>query len=337
MERIRLGILGLGRAGYGMHLAELSGKEDKFEIYAVCDLVPERRQKVADKYRCRAYPTFEDMLSDRNIDIFDIAVRSCDHYRYAKKALDNGWNVLLEKPMAMNYQEAAELVKTAEENGVKLYVRHNRRFEGLFNQVLSAVNSGIIGDAFKVVIRRNAFETRNDWQTLRKYGGGQLLNWGPHLIDQSLRFCGGDYTSLYSDLRQINASGDCEDHVNIIMKGVNNVTVDMEISCGCALETPLYIVYGTRGCISADENEVCIRYLDKGRGIVRLPVNEGNPPEYFEPQPPLDWHEERRKAENVYLDQIFTAIYDDYRNGIPFPISHDEALKVMQVIDEARK
>lgn len=47
MERIRLGILGLGRAGYGMHLAELSGKEDKFEIYAVCDLVPERRQKVA--------------------------------------------------------------------------------------------------------------------------------------------------------------------------------------------------------------------------------------------------------------------------------------------------
>ena len=142
-------------------------KEDKFEIYAVCDLVPERRQKVADKYRCRAYPTFEDMLSDRNIDIFDIAVRSCDHYRYAKKALDNGRNVLLEKPMAMNYQEAAELVKTAEENGVKLYVRHNRRFEGLFNQVLSAVNSGIIGDAFKVVIRRNAFETRNDWQTLR--------------------------------------------------------------------------------------------------------------------------------------------------------------------------
>ena len=164
-----------------------------------------------------------------------------------------------------------------------------------------------------------------------------MLNWGPHLIDQSLRFCGGDYTSLYSDLRQINASGDCEDHVNIIMKGVNNVTVDMEISCGCALETPLYIVYGTRGCISADENEVCIRYLDKDRGIVRLPVNEGNPPEYFEPQPPLDWHEERRKAENVYLNQIFTAIYDDYRNGIPFPISHDEALKVMQVIDEARK
>ena len=70
---------------------------------------------------------------------------------------------------------------------------------------------------------------------------------------------------------------------------------------------------------------------------MRLPVDEGNPPEDFEPQPPLDWHEERRKAENVYLDQIFTAIYDDYRNGIPFPISHDEALKVMQVIDEARK
>lgn len=337
MERIKLGILGLGRAGYGMHLAELSGKEDKYEIYAVCDLVPERRQKVADKYGCRAYATFEDMLADKEIDIFDIAVRSCDHYRYAKEALENGRNVLLEKPMAMNYREAAELVRIAEEKGVKLYIRHNRRFEGLFNQVRRIIDSGMIGDAFKIVIRRNAFETRNDWQTLRKYGGGQLLNWGPHLIDQSLRFCGGDYTSLYSDLRQINASGDCEDHVNIIMKGVNNVTVDMEISCGCALEMTLYVVYGTRGCISADEKQVYIRYLDKNCEVVRLPANEGNPPEYFEPQPPLDWREERRDAENVLLDQIFTAMYDDFRNGVRFPISHDEALKVMKVIDEARR
>mgnify|MGYP004548181059 FL=1 len=336
MERIRLGILGLGRAGYGMHLAELAGKEDKFEIYAVCDLVPERRRKVADEYGCRAYETFEDMLSDKDIDIFDIAVRSCDHYRYAKEALENGRNVLLEKPMAMNYREAEELVRIAEEKGVKLYIRHNRRFEGLFDQVRRIADSEIIGDVFKVVIRRNAFETRNDWQTLRKYGGGQLLNWGPHLIDQSLRFCGGDYTSLYSDLRQINASGDCEDHVNIIMKGVNNVTVDMEISCGCALEMPLYVVYGTRGCISANEKEVYIRYLDKDCEVVRLPANEGNPPQCFEPQLPLDWHEERRVAENVFLDQIFTAMYDDFRNGVTFPISHDEALKVMKVIEAVR-
>lgn len=182
MKKIKLGILGLGRAGYNMHLPELKGKEDMYEISAVCDIKADRCENMKNLYGCNTYQDVEEFVEDPEIDIVDVATRSCDHFKHAKTALDAGKIVFLEKPVCIDMEETQMLKALLEQYGDdRLYVRHNRRFEAKFMQVQSIIDSGILGDVYYIKRSAANYDRRRDWQTLMQYGGGQLLNWAPIL------------------------------------------------------------------------------------------------------------------------------------------------------------
>lgn len=334
--KIKLGIVGLGRAGRGMHLDELEGSRDLFEISAVCDSIKERADEVAARYGCRAYYNITDFLADDGFEMADIATRSCDHCRHAVMSMEAGKHVLLEKPMAADLSEALLIFETSAKLGRKLYIRHNRRWEGPFNQALAIIDSGVIGDVFEVRLTRSGFETRNDWQTLRKYGGGQLLNWGPHIIDQALVF-GEGYTDLFYNIKQINASGDCEDHIKTVFTGKNKRIIDLEISGGCALSLPLYTAYGSRGSFEMYDDRTELKYVNRDFSIIKFEANEGTPGEYFANSGDISWTTETIPTEHVRLDQVWKAVYEDYNGIKPYRITKEQALAVMEVIAKVKQ
>ena len=338
---IKLGIVGLGRAGRGMHLAELQGKlGDMFEIVAACDIEEDRREQIKEEFGCKIYNKIEDIVKDPDIELLDIATRSNDHYTHAKTALDAGMTVFLEKPISETYEEAKQLVEIAAKYpDRRLYVRHNRRFEPKFRQVMDIIDSGILGDVYYVKRSVDSFDIRRDWQTLSQYGGGQLLNWGPHLVDQGLRFAGGDYTELYADIRHVVAAGDCEDVVHATMNGVNGRMVEIQISGASALKLPEYIVYGSRGAlIDKNDGTFSIRYVDpsfempKPQASIDTPVGAK-----FGPAIPIPFVEEERTWDNYPLDHTWTYLYEAIREGKEYPVSNEDALKVMQTICEIRE
>ena len=223
IKPIKLGIIGLGRAGYTMHLSEMKDK-GLFEIAAVCDVEPDRLEKMKNEYGAKTYTRVEDIVRDPDVEIIDIATRSNDHFTHAMTALNAGKTVLLEKPITQSYDEAKKLFEYAKKVGEnKLFIRHNRRFEPKFEEVNEIIASGILGDVYYIKRTTGSYEIRCDWQTLSQYGGGQLLNCGPHLIDQALRFSGGDYKRLNSYTRQVAALGDCEDVVFASFEGIEIV------------------------------------------------------------------------------------------------------------------
>ncbi|MDD6799992.1 MAG: Gfo/Idh/MocA family oxidoreductase [Firmicutes bacterium] len=336
---IRLGIVGLGRAGRGMHLSEINNKKDKFKVEAVCDLIEERRNGVAAETGAKAYESIEQLINDPEIEIVDIATRSCDHLKHAMAALKAGKTVFLEKPICISYDEASELIAYAKTLGDhKLYIRHNRRFEGKFSHVKELADSGIIGEVTLVKLTRNSFSLRNDWQTISTFGGGQLLNWGPHVVDHALRFCGGDYTDLMADRRLVNASGDCEDHVKAMFKGINGAIVDMELICDCSYSQPEYLVYGTRGHIVDGGDVLKLKYLKPGTEKIRLEPDPGVPNGFGSNTNTLEWVEEKVPCRSDFgLTQTWDYMYEDFRNGKPYPITLDEALMVMKAIDDIKK
>ena len=81
-------------------------------------------------------------------------------------------------------------------------------------------------------------------------GGGQLLNWGPHVIDHALQFLGTPPVKMWSNLAKVAAMGDAEDHVRILLENERGMVVDLEISGGRVISEPAYIVQGTRGSLS---------------------------------------------------------------------------------------
>ena len=336
---IKLGIIGVGRAGYGMHLKEMKDREGLFEIYAVCDVEEDRRKKMADEYGAKTYARVEDIVEDPEIEVIDIATRSCDHFIHAMTALQAGKTVLLEKPITMNYDQAKKLFDYAAACGEnKLMIRHNRRFEAKFTEVNKIIADGTIGDVYYIRRAVTQFDRRRDWQTISQYGGGQLLNWGPHLIDQALRFCGGEYKRMNSYTRQIAAAGDCEDMVMASFEGVNGRIVEIEINGGAALTQPEYIVYGTRGAIIDKGTTYAIKYLPLDYEFPAIKSSPHTPQSAgFAAGDPLPFIEEERTWETNKLNHIWQCVYDTVREGKEYPIKSEEALKVMEVISAIKR
>lgn len=337
---IQIGVVGLGRIGMSVHLDCLRARPDKFRVVAACDLIPERCEKYAEVFGCRTYTSYAEMLAAPDIEAVDIATRSSDHYIHAKMALLAGKSVLVEKPFCRTYEEACELNRLGSQpSGPRIFVRHNRRFEEGFLRVNEIIDSGILGEVYEIKLTRNEYQRRNDWQTIKEFGGGQLLNWGPHIVDHALRFCGGKYTVMHADIKRVAAAGDAEDHIKLVFEGVNHRIVDMEISGGAALPTPEYVVYGTRGSLIGEGNTLRLKYLDPEVPLAEIKADPSTPRgTFFGNQEQLSW-----KEETVVLsgkdrtDVIWDAFYEAYRNHKPYPITPDQAAEVVRVLEEAKR
>ncbi|HEY3332512.1 MAG TPA: Gfo/Idh/MocA family oxidoreductase [Capsulimonadaceae bacterium] len=340
---IRLGIVGIGRAS-GMHFDELAGKESKFQYVACCDVIAERVETTSAKYPgCKGYVRYEDMLADPNVEVIDIATRSCDHFEHAKMALEAGKTVFLEKPMTSTFDEAKALVAIAAKAPGNLYVRHNRRFESAFQHIREIIDSGLLGDVFEIKLRRFGYGRRDDWQTIKEFGGGQLLNWGPHVIDHALRLLGAPVAKMWSDLKMIASVGDAEDHVRFVLTGTNGRVVDAGISGGAAISEPEYLVLGTRGSLTCSGNDIAMRYLDPARlpapkeAIRETPGSGAS----FGASETLHWVNVTITASPAtgcdVGSTIWDELYESIRNGKPFPVTLEESVGVMELVSAIKK
>ncbi len=340
---IKLGIVGLGRAGWGMHLNEIENK-DTFKVVAVCDIIPERVEKSVNRCGCKGYGSIDELIADEEVEIVDIATRTVDHFEHAVKALKAGKNVLLEKPVSLNYEQTKQLFALANKEGLpKLYIRQNRRFEKVFNIVLDTIRSGKLGDVFEVTVSQLGYQRRDDWQTLSEFGGGQLLNWGPHIIDQALRLLESPVKEQFGDLKQVAAGGDCEDHFSIHLKGENGRKVNLCISGACALTNGRrYAAYGSRGAIECLDNHVSIRYIDPQQVLPPVVSSKETPADSFGKSGTFhstvapNWIEESFDIDGEDLTVIWDYIYDNFRNGVDYPIKEDEILDLMKVASDLK-
>ena len=189
---IKIGVVGLGRIGMSVHRECLKARPDKFTVVAACDLIADRNARYAEEFGCRTYERIEDLIADPEVEVVDIATRSCDHYKHAKMALLAGKSVLVEKPFCETYEEAKELVKLGSQPaGPKIFVRHNRRFEEGFIKVNEIINSGILGEVYEIRLARNSYQRRNDWAAMLYDGEDYYFSksYRLHIVD---RVGGGD-------------------------------------------------------------------------------------------------------------------------------------------------
>jgi len=341
MSAIRFGAWGLGRIGF-VHCKHFPNEAGMYELVAGCDIDQAKIDKLVDEYGCAGYSEPEEFLADPNIELVMICTRSLDHVAHAQQALAAGKIVLLEKPIAMSYSEIETLRQADRDCPGKLFFLHNHRFEPAMQQIFEITRSGILGDIIQAKLcRHHAFARRADWQAILRYGGGQLSNWGSHIIDHALQFIGGPVKDIWGNLKAVNTIGDAESHVKVVLTGENGIVVDLEISNNVALPGPFCTVYGSRGSlICPDEKQIQLRYLapdfefgDDAAKTDSPPLNGGH---WISAGFP--WCDETRKVESdvsmwIYVE-IETArhLYRALREGVPFPIANADALEVSRII-----
>jgi len=336
-EPIRTGVAGLGRAGWGMHCGAIESKPRKFRLLAACDPIEQRRTMAQEKFGCSTYATIEEMASDPAVELLTVATRSIDHFAHAMVGLKAGKDVYLEKPMCLTYAQATKLRTAAAKSAGNLYVGHNRRFDGDFLHVREIIASGVLGEVYEIKLSRLGYDRRDDWQTLKEYGGGQLLNWGAHIIDHALQLLEAPVKNIWSDLKLIAALGDAEDHLKIVLTGANGRLVDIEISGGAAIRAPEYVVLGDRGSLVLQGSDITLKYLDPRRKLKKGKANAGTPGMTFGSNEPLKWIEKAVQVKPRKPVSIWDELHKAIRKGGRFPIAIDEAVEVMRVISTAKK
>ncbi|WP_425806318.1 Gfo/Idh/MocA family protein [Desulfitobacterium sp. Sab5] len=185
-KKVRFAIIGCGRIA-PKHAESIVALPEA-ELVAVCDIIPEKAQAFADKYGAKPYTSYEEMLAKEDIEVVTIATSSDLHAPIGIAAAKSGKHVMVEKPMAMTLKSADELIKTCKDNGVKLEVIHQNRFNKSVKLMRKALEEGRFGKMThgQATVRWNRddnYYAQASWRGTKLQDGGVLMNQSIHNID----------------------------------------------------------------------------------------------------------------------------------------------------------
>ncbi|SIR43413.1 MULTISPECIES: oxidoreductase [Acidiphilium] len=186
---IRVGLVGYGFAGKTFH-APLVQAVDGLSLIAVAssDAVKVHASLPAVTVR----DNLESMIADDDIDLVIVATPNETHAPLSRMALEAGKHVVVDKPFALDLNEARDLLHLADQVNRNLWVFHNRRWDSDYLTVKAALEEGIVGRVvhFESKIDRFRPAVRDRWRERAQRGGGIWFDLGPHLIDQVLQIFG---------------------------------------------------------------------------------------------------------------------------------------------------
>lgn len=208
-RKLNFAIIGCGRIGerHADHITRLGN------LTAVCDIVPGKADKFAQKFGAQSYYSVEDLLSgEKNTDVVAICSPNGFHARHSIACFKAGFNVLCEKPLAINLQDCGEMIKASENANKRLFVIKQNRFNPPVAAVKKAIDEGIFGKIYSIQLscfwNRNPEYYQNSWKGTLALDGGTLYTQFSHFIDLLYWMIG--------DIEEVKAFTDNFSHKGII-------------------------------------------------------------------------------------------------------------------------
>jgi len=184
MTLIRFAIIGCGKIAQ-RHAEHISGKG---RLVAVCDVVKEKADELAAKYKACVYYNIDELLfNGKDIDVVAVCTPNGLHAQHSIKSLQGGFHVLCEKPMALHVHDASEMISVAERTGKQLFIVKQNRYNPPVLAVKKALDEERLGKIYSVQL--NCFWNRtidyykDSWRGSLELDGGTLYTQFSHFID----------------------------------------------------------------------------------------------------------------------------------------------------------
>jgi len=188
--KLKVGIIGVGGIAKGAHIPGYLSVSDKVEIYALCDIIPERAEKRAKELGVEhVFTDFNDLVAMKEIDVVSVCTSNYAHAPATIAALEAGKHVICEKPMAKTAEEAEEMIKAYKKSGKLLTIGYQWRFDPEIQALKRHIEAGDFGNIYyakAIATRRRGVPARGDFLNLEKQGGGPLVDIGTHALDLTL-------------------------------------------------------------------------------------------------------------------------------------------------------
>jgi predicted dehydrogenase len=342
---ISVAIGGFGRSGFGIHANWLKNDPEKFKIVAVADQIAERRQDAVEMFGCEVFNDYRDMLENVKCDLFVNATPSRLHVEATLMGFEKGFNVLTEKPSATNLADFDKIVAASKKAGKLLYPFQNSRFYPFFRKIQEIIKSGVLGELVYIRSNWSGFARRWDWQTLQEELGGNLLNTGPHPVDQAVVLFGDKYPEVFCRMFADHPSGgDAENFCVTTLYGEDCPTIEVVLNSFQAYpQGDMYNISGTCGGLSGGPSGLKWKYFKP---------EDNPPPALWENwsenrgycSETLSWHEESWEYNDKNSNEtgfsgmvrsLYNNLYDVMANGAEQIIKLEQVRRQIHVMEQS--
>lgn len=335
-DKKKIVVVGYGGMG-GWHVNHLL-ESDVCELVGVCDIAEARRQKAIDN-GLKLYNTIDDVLADESVELVTLAVPNELHEPMAIAAMEAGKCVISEKPVTMSSESLQNMIDASERTGKLFTVHQNRRWDKDFLMMKQVYASGELGEVFGIESRvQGSRGIPGDWRGKKEHGGGMVLDWGVHLIDQMLLlvndrklkkvYCRCDHITNY----------EVDDGFKLDLYFEGDLTARIEVGTSHFISLPRYYMTGTNGsalvdgwksdckiisCKNWDEKDVVPVVTAAGLTKTMAPRSENTITESVIERPESDVHDFYRNV---------CAAMDGKESQI---VTHEQLKRVMRVMEAA--
>ena len=207
---MKYALIGCGRIATNHMKAAIN---NNLEIAAVCDVLPEKMEALLAKHDLQAdtsikkYQDYKQMVAEVKPDLVSIATESGIHAEIALYCIEQGINLIIEKPMAMSIEDADKIIELSEEKGVKVSACHQNRFNVAIQKLRKAIEAGRFGKLSHGSIhvrwnRDHGYYDQASWRGTWAQDGGALMNQCIHGIDLLRWMMGDEIEEIYGATRQ---------------------------------------------------------------------------------------------------------------------------------------
>lgn len=174
----------IGYGGMGSWHVNHALKSDVLDLAGIYDIDPQKSDK-ARMSGIYAYSSLEELLNDKSVELVTIAIPNDVHLYTVVKCLEAGKNVICEKPVALSTKDLNTMIEASKKAGKLFTVHQNRRFDVDYLAMQKLADTGEIGKPLRIESRIHGSRgIPSDWRGEKAHGGGMILDWGIHLIDQ---------------------------------------------------------------------------------------------------------------------------------------------------------
>ncbi len=333
---IKMGIIGFGGMGH-YHYQNIRDRIDCIEVKGIYDLLPERCQ-VARENGLTVYPTREALLADEEIQLVLVATPNNFHKPISIAALEAGKHVVCEKPVMLNTAELMEVLEVSRRTGKLFTVHQNRRWDRDYVIIKNIYDTKRLGTPYFVESRvQGSKRVLSGWRGRRENGGGMLLDWGIHLLDQLMWMDKNPVVEVKAELFEVYSEG-VDDNCKLYIKFEDGLWAMIEVSTNCFVPQPRWHMSLTDGTAVvydwACSGTMVELAADKDLGwTAEIVYTEAGPTRTMAPRP-------RETTRELPLPEVHTDWCDFYKNvaasirgEATLIVTPEEEIRLMQVVD----
>lgn len=195
--------------------------------------------KPAEEIGVHAYASREELLSDPAIDLVTVAIPNDVHHEVCVDAMRHGKHVVCEKPVTLSSESLQEMIDESKRNHVIFTVHQNRRWDEDFLIMKKIYDEGTLGPVFNIESRVHGSRgIPGDWRNTKEHGGGMVLDWGIHLLDQIMQMIQKPLLRVYANLTYVT-NENVDDGFKVILGFEDDLNVQVEVGTSNFINLPV--------------------------------------------------------------------------------------------------